>query len=293
MKTIYTTTEIADLLSVNESTIKRWADSGYIECARTKGGHRRFPLSAVMRFIQENKLQLPEIASRFFDKRELHAQLLIGNKSPLTQELKKAGLEGDVDAALEAMRIGLAAKPDLLSFYSDVLFPPLKEIGDDWAKGRITVDVEHLATHTTREALMQLQTDLHYKDLNGLTAVCSCYQGEQHEIALYTVSSYLTVEGWQVYHLGADTPTKDLVSAIERRRPNLVVLSAVIIEQEQEFLKDIAQIILPAVRQTGGKLAVGGAGISERFGKRLKADFVSDSILDYRVIGHPKNFTRS
>ncbi len=182
------------------------------------------------------------------------------------------------------------ANPDLLSLYSDVLFPPLKQIGEEWADGQITIDVEHLATQTIREALMRLQSDLHYKDVNGLTAVCACYEDELHEIPLYCVSSYLTVEGWTVYHLGADTPAHGLVSAIERRKPNLVVLSAVMIEQEQKFLRDVSETILPAVRRNNGKLAVGGPRLEKRFGKKLKADFVSESISDYRNIGDPKNF---
>ena len=31
-----------ELLGVNESTVRRWADSGEIRCFRTPGGHRRF-----------------------------------------------------------------------------------------------------------------------------------------------------------------------------------------------------------------------------------------------------------
>ena len=30
------------ILGVNESTVRRWADSGDIRCFRTPGGHRRF-----------------------------------------------------------------------------------------------------------------------------------------------------------------------------------------------------------------------------------------------------------
>src|SRR5436190_4023518 len=31
-----------EILGVNESTVRRWADSGEIRCFRTPGGHRRF-----------------------------------------------------------------------------------------------------------------------------------------------------------------------------------------------------------------------------------------------------------
>ena len=34
-----------EMLGVNESTLRRWADAGEIRCFRTPGGHRRFALS--------------------------------------------------------------------------------------------------------------------------------------------------------------------------------------------------------------------------------------------------------
>ena len=292
MKTIFSTTEVAELLSVNESTVKRWSDSGHIECTKTRGGHRRFPIPSIMRFIQENKMELPEIASRLFDKREIHAQLLVGNSHPIISEIKKAGLEGDVETVLSLLRISFAANPDLLEVYSEILFPPLVEIGEDWASGAISVDMEHLASNTIREAVLRLQSDIHYKDHNGLTAICSSFEGEQHDMALYCVSSYLTAEGWHVYHLGADTPTGDLIRAINRRRPNLVVVHATIIEDEWKFLSHVSENILPAVHRIGGKLVLGGNNLEERFGKKLKADAIATSILEFRAIGNPSEFRK-
>ncbi len=290
MKTVYSTAQLAELLSVNESTVKRWTDSGYIDCIRTKGGHRRFSFPSIIRFLHENKMEVPEIASTLFNRRELHAQLLTGNKKPLASEIKAAAMEGKVDDVLHSFQIGLAANPDLLKLYADLAFPPLVEIGNEWEKGKISVDVEHLASNTIREALARLQVNLHYKDLNGLTAVSACYEGEEHDLALYCVSNYLTVEGWQVFHLGANVPTGDLLGAIERRKPNLVVVSAMIVENERKFVRDINERIIKAVHRVHGKLAVGGAGMKERFGKKVKADFLTASIEDYRTIGHSDLF---
>ena len=47
MKSTYSTAELADMFEVNESTVKRWSDQGHIDCVRTRGGHRRFPIRAV------------------------------------------------------------------------------------------------------------------------------------------------------------------------------------------------------------------------------------------------------
>lgn len=38
MKSTYSTAELANLLGVNESTIKRWSDAGDLACVKTRGG---------------------------------------------------------------------------------------------------------------------------------------------------------------------------------------------------------------------------------------------------------------
>ncbi len=49
---LLTTREVSAMLGVGTTSIKRWADEGELECVRTPGGHRRFPLKAVVRLRQ-------------------------------------------------------------------------------------------------------------------------------------------------------------------------------------------------------------------------------------------------
>lgn len=293
MRDVFSTAEVAELLAVNDSTVKRWSDSGSLECIRTMGKHRRFSLASIMKFVQENDIQMPELASRIFKSPELHAQLIVGNNNPLIEELRIAAMNGDVDRCLTALRIGLTSKPGLLGFFSRVVFPPLVRMGKDWEAGLVSVDQEHLASGALREALVLLQSDLHYKEPNGLTAVCACFEGELHEIVLYCVSTYLTVQGWTVYHFGSDVPSQDLSNAIARREPDLVILSAAVIPDEWKFQNDIATTIEPAVRRAGGRLCVGGPRLRERFGRKLKADFILESVEEMAAVGDSINFVRT
>ena len=49
---LLSTREASELLGVGTTSIKRWADEGELECVRTPGGHRRFPLRSVIRLRQ-------------------------------------------------------------------------------------------------------------------------------------------------------------------------------------------------------------------------------------------------
>ncbi len=63
-----------EIVGVNESTVRRWADSGEIRCFRTPGGHRRFAESDLMaltegRYRAEHELEAATV-SRI--RRQLH-----------------------------------------------------------------------------------------------------------------------------------------------------------------------------------------------------------------------------
>jgi excisionase family DNA binding protein len=51
------TADIARMLSVDASTVKRWTDSGKLQCYRTIGGHRRFSVIQVQEFVAHYHLE--------------------------------------------------------------------------------------------------------------------------------------------------------------------------------------------------------------------------------------------
>lgn len=60
-KIIYTTDEVAKLLDVNKTTVKRWADKGKIHCERTPGQHRKFTVDNIMEFAVKNNYHLKRL----------------------------------------------------------------------------------------------------------------------------------------------------------------------------------------------------------------------------------------
>ena len=292
MKRFYSSRELAEVFSVNESTIKRWSDTGYIECLRTKGGHRRFPIQSVMRFVQENKMDVPELASQLFARQDLRSNLVAGNTDVLAPKFRAAALAGGLFESLSILRAGLASKPNLLALFSEVLFPVLTQIGDEWAAGKLSIDVEHLASQTIRDSLTRLQSSIHNDTPHGRVALLSCFEGQLHDIVLSCASIYLQSRGWKVYNLGQSTPTDSLLRALKAHKPHLVLLSALSIEQERRFVLTVNQKIVPAVRRCGAKLAIGGPHFKSRYSRRLRADVLLESILDLQEIAAPDQYSR-
>jgi excisionase family DNA binding protein len=290
MKSTYSTADLAKLLDVNESTIKRWSDAGELACTKTRGGHRRFAVATVMDFIRRNNLSVSSLATYTIASEDLQAHVMAGNIHKLVPELKKEMMAGNVPGILRLLRIGFVARPKLLDLFSELLFPPLVEIGEEWHRKSITVDQEHLATNALREALAQFHGELHRKDSNGLKAICSCPEGELHDIAIRCVNYYLETEGWNVLFLGQSTPTGSLVGAIKAHKPNLVALSAIVPQHERSFINAVNNIIYPAAHRVGARLALGGPDIKSRWSTRVKAEHLCSTINECAVFADPNSY---
>ena len=290
VKTTYSTADLAELFDVNESTVKRWSDTGDLHCVKTRGGHRRFAVASVLEFAQRSNLPIPAFGAGTITNEDVQAHVLAGNIGKLVPDLRKEMMAGNTDRVVNLLRTGFASKPKLLSLFTQLVFPPLIEMGNEWVRGTITIHEEHLASNTLKEALALFQADVHHKSPNGLTAVCACYEDELHDIALRCISYYLSAEGWNVLFLGQSTPTQSLIEAIKKHKPKLVVLAGNIVPKEKKFLKDINGTLYPLVHRMKGKLAVGGHNFKTRFAGTLKADFVSDSIFDYEHIADPTRY---
>ncbi|HTX20036.1 MAG TPA: cobalamin-dependent protein [Bacteroidota bacterium] len=292
MKSIYSTAELAEILNVNESTIKRWSDAGDLACMKTRGGHRRFSAGSIMEFVRQNNMSASVAGVDAFPDEDLRAHLIAGNFHRLVPEMKKEMLAGNVQGIVRMLRSAYVARPDLLALISELVFPPLVEIGEAWHAKSLSIDREHIASNSLQEALAEFSGELHRKPANGLKAVTSCSEGQWHEVAIRCVGYYLAAEGWSVVSLGQSPPTASLVHAIKTEKPDLVALSVVTPAHERALLNEVNRTICPAARRAKARLAVGGPNIKARWSGKVRADYLCDTIDECRIFSDPARYLR-
>ncbi|MEO8502548.1 MAG: response regulator [Acidobacteriota bacterium] len=120
---LYTTNQLAKLFGVVPTTVIDWVERGKLEAFKTLGGHRRITHSAVLRFLERNKLNAPPA----FAARQARIVLLDGDPESL-RALGEILARGMADATLylephpvdALLRIGADA-PHVVVF--DVLMP--------------------------------------------------------------------------------------------------------------------------------------------------------------------------
>jgi MerR family transcriptional regulator, light-induced transcriptional regulator len=122
-------------------------------------------------------------------------------------------------------RLGrLAAGVPLIDLCEHVIAPALRQIGDDWAAGAVSIAQEHRAS-----AICERLIATHASQPAGRprgTAVVATPPGEQHGLPALMAAACLREDRWLVHHLAADLPAGEVTRLAEDVAADLVVLSS-------------------------------------------------------------------
>jgi excisionase family DNA binding protein len=279
---LLSTKEVADLLNVAETTVKRWTDEQTLPCIKTPGGHRKFVASDIVAFGEQHQYPLtglipPPISQKHRDELQLGVQTQ--NHQLLAGVFLDAALQGDREDLREILTYLYTNQISFTDIADNIIRRAMEEIGKRWGNGSLEVNQEHRASQAVLEALHQFGPKLHRKSPNGLTAVCSCVEGELHSTGLQCVAYALEAAGWNVYMLGASTPYDTLRSYVNRLRPALVCLSSTNGRVKKEPNGSIRSLTR-AVHKWDGVVVVGGQAASHLTAKHFGCDFVAGSLQE-------------
>jgi excisionase family DNA binding protein len=286
------TQEVAALINVTETTIKRWADSGTLPCSKTAGGHRKFLTRDVIAFAEAHGYTvmgaLPPPMTR--QQRDgLEFAVATRNYSRIAEIFFQESMQGDRDGLLDLLLYLYRHKIAFDVIVDEVVRPALTKVGDLWAQGKLEVNQEHRASHAITDAMVRLAPELHHKPSNSLSAVCACLEGEQHEFGLRSLAYTLEAEGWKVHYVGSNTPAGTLATFVTVMKPELVCLSCTIVNRRSKVI-DQLRTVTQSAGKYGGKVIVGGYGAEELARHQVPADFVAHSVSE--AVGFVKDAFR-
>lgn len=145
----------------------------------------------------------------------------------------------------------------------DVLLPYMRDLGEQWDVGSVSVAQEHFATNFFQARLLALARG--WDRGLGPRVLLACAPKEQHTLGLIVFGIALHELGWRVTYLGADTPVEALAEVAEVVHPELTVMSATMSQRLPRHIKPL--------RGFGDKwaLALGGPGVNARLAEQAGA----------------------
>lgn len=227
-------------LSVHYQTAYRWVRNGRLPATLVAGRYsvRRADLEEFAR-LRTKAEPVPAPSPRRLD----------GQVARMHEALRS----GDDAAARQIARRLVDDGTPVKDLIAEVLSPPLREIGQAWHDGEISIWVEHRASAIVERIVGEL-TPTPRGRRRG-TAMVAAVSGDLHTLPTAMAAAALRADNWRVEHLGANMPTEELVDFCATHDVTVAVLS-----NTNSNVDEAVQRAAGALRAASTPVVVGGPG---------------------------------
>ena len=262
--------ELGRRVGVSPELLRAWERRyGLMEPERSAGGFRLYSDADAARVQRMQKylsqgLSAAEAARAAIEEAPAPENIATRNLADSAADLQRALERYDEQAANSIVDSALSNLSTETAL-GEVVMPVLREVGERWAAGELTIAQEHFATNVLRGRLLGLARGWGHG--NGPIALLACTSGEQHDLPLMLFGISLRAAGWRIVFLGADIPASTIEQAAESIAPAAVVIAATLPEPLLAVETELAALAARVPVAIGGRAA--DAILAERVGAIL------------------------
>ncbi len=275
------TSEIAHILGVSSSTIKRWVDWQQLPATRTVGKHRLIPLSGAYEFAINRNLPLdgfgPFLEELDNDTQQPKQPIVRPELSAVIESL----LEGRANRFKDLILTARATGMDTVELADELIRPAMQEVGHRWEQNNLDIYQEHHASRIIESSLMDLIRRQPPPLPEAPLALGCSPAGDLYTIAGLFSELLLRELGWDVVNLGPNLPWTSIAKAIRVQRPKLAWISVAHVVDSDDFV-DGYQSFYSAISRTQTAIIIGGSALSTDLRSRIVAASFGDRMSHMR-----------
>ena len=274
--------QLAPIVGVSESTMKRWVDSGLLRAERTPGGHRKITVADLLAFLRSRGRPMPSLEGLAVLVEHVSGPNI---EAATPEALAGVLVRGDATVARAMIVRQFKAGRPLDESLDRLVGPAMAEIGTQWARGKIDVYQEHVATLRVWSVLGELRALLPVPPESAPLALGGAPEGDPYLLPTMMAELTLAEMGWRTINIGPNTPIDSFVEAIRVHGPQLVWLSVTSLSPRPAFVDGYPRMF-EAAEARGVQVAVGGQGLTAELQDRLVASAFGTRLA------HLKTFAR-
>lgn len=257
--------QVAQAIGVSEASLKRWCDKGFILSTRTAGGHRRIPISGVLKYLRDSGHPL-------IDPRVLGLPSATGS-GDLTlvrsvDHFAAAFEVGDLDSIRRVMVNLYLAGHRMCEIFDKAATPAFHRVGDLWAAGKMEIYQERRACEVFDRAICELKTVLAAPNSSARLALGGTFEADPYTVPTTMAEVSMYQVGWRAQSLGTGLPAETLAAAIAAHKPALFWLSVSTFDSRTRFLSQF-KVLARAAIQHGCAVVVGGRALTEEVRREM------------------------
>jgi MerR family transcriptional regulator, light-induced transcriptional regulator len=159
-------------------------------------------------------------------------------------------------------------------FYERVMTPVMTEIGELWAKGKLSIALEHVASNTAHSLVKVISDDYRKSKKTKGVVVLTTPVGEDHSLGCNMLDSFLTSKGFTIFNLSPSTPAKSLIEFIKASKPNALFVSITLEENIRT-----GQRMVKKIHEKFNKLQIfiGGQAFSQKTNFKFDGKLIANA----------------
>ncbi|MFT5299684.1 MAG: methanogenic corrinoid protein MtbC1 [Mariniblastus sp.] len=278
------TAEFAEAIGISESSARRLADSDEIRIQRSKGGHRKIPVSEAIRYVREVNVNVvrPDLLGLSISAKGVATES--SAEDSWSERLLAALSEGHFNVVIGLMQAMYVGHTSIAEICDGPIRYAMSAIGSMWPHDKRSIFIEHRATVLCVRALCQIRLSLPDIPENAPLAMGAAPQDDPYLLPSLMASLALYECGFDEVNLGPNTPVDVLTDSVEDEKPKVVWLAITNPVRSRARLREIEHLA-KAVDQYGGLFLVGGLNAVTYTGQNAQY-CQSMSELKTRVAGY-------
>jgi trimethylamine corrinoid protein len=207
----------------------------------------------------------------------------MASKEEIIEKARKAVLEYDQDAAIEAANEAVKAGISPVEVIQNGFTKAMNEVGDKYGTKQLFLPHVIAASETMTAGISVLTPYLEkmgIKEGPGLgTIVIGTIEGDIHCIGKDIVAIMLKIAGYNVHNIGRDVPVKDFIAAAQEHNANIIGSSALMTSTMVNQIK-IEDLLKEEGMRDKVKTMVGGAPVTKDWAVHIGADIYAENASD-------------
>ena len=267
----FTIKAVAQATGLSVETLRAW-ERRYevVRPSRDSSGRRTYSASDVARLrLLRTATELGHTISRLARLSEDELAKLVADSGGQARPQATRGqsyVERALDAALHSDPSGveevLTSAVALLpasEVVNQVLVPLVREVGERWHQGEVSIAQEHMVTDIVRRLIISVSRGYLRSD-SGPCLVLATLSGERHELGILMCSWLAATRRFRTHYLGVDVPSEEIARFAMDVEARAVLVSLVMPENEVPALQQLHEL----VRVLAGQCEVWVGGFAAR-----------------------------
>ena len=191
--------------------------------------------------------------------------------------LREAIIAGKLEQAVDVTHQIIEEQLDIQEVINNYMIKAMEEIGDRFQQQKAYVPELLMAARAMKGSLELLKPHIKGEDTTIIgKIVIGTVFGDLHDIGKNLVASMFEGCGFDVVNLGVNIPTDKFIETVEKEKPDILCLSA-LLTTTMNNMKGVIDALQKAGMRDQVKVMVGGAPVNEIFANQIGADGYSSN----------------